>query len=111
MNLEDLAIADGTIQLVQSSNKNTTVVLTDWQEKRWKLVFHNVLALENFNIEDEDLDRVAVAIDNDFVRRVRSIVKEPDAEVMLYCFFTPWSDEPRLRVLAEGCRVESLEPS
>ena len=111
MNLEDLAIADGSIEFMRSSNEDVAVVLADWQEKRWKLVFTNVLAVENINIEGEDLDRVVVAIDNDFVRRVRAIIKEPDADAMLYCFYTPWSEEPRLRVLAGSCRVESLEGS
>lgn len=108
MRIEDIAIADGKVESVQTSMMVTDVIFVDWQEIKWRLRFNDVLAIENLNIEGEELDRLEVLPNDAYVERVRGLVDEPDASVNLYGFFTPWKDEPRLRIIAGSCNVQAL---
>ena len=108
MRIEDVSIADGKVESVHTSMATSEVIFLDWQEVKWRLLFNDVLAVENLNIEGEELDRIEVSMDDPYIQRVRSLVDEPDATVALYGFFTPWKDEARLRVIAGSCNVEVL---
>jgi hypothetical protein len=107
MQVQELAIADGRVESVRTSTADAEIIFSDWQEAKWRLTFVDVLAIENLNIEGEELDRVEVRNDDVYIERIRRLVDEPDAIVNIYMFFTPWKDEPRLRVVARDCNVKS----
>lgn len=109
MQLQNIAIADGKVESVRTSMTDAEIIFVDWSDVKWKFTFIEVLAVENLNIEGEELDRLEVSENGQYVERVRSLVDELEAKVNLYMFFTPWKDEPRLRVVAGGCVVTSVD--
>ncbi|MCA8985129.1 MAG: hypothetical protein KDA76_15320 [Planctomycetaceae bacterium] len=109
MKLQDIAIADGKIESVRTSITEAEINFVDWREAKWSFTFVDVLAVENLNVEGEELDRLEVRKDDPYIERVRAIVDEPNATVNVYLFFTPWKDEPRLRVVAKDCNVNSAK--
>lgn len=74
------------------------------------MAFVDVLAVENLNIEEEELDRVEVRDEDPYIERIRYLVNKPNAVANVYMFFTPWNDEPRLRVVAGDCNVMAARP-
>jgi hypothetical protein len=108
MEVQEIAIADGKVESVRTTLMDTEVIFVDWQEVKWRMTFTNVLAVENLNIEGEELDRLEVVTNDDYVVRVRDLVDEPNAPVSDYMFFTPWKNKPRLRVVAGRCIVETV---
>jgi hypothetical protein len=105
IDLNDLPIADGKIQFVRTSLQNAEIGFTDWQDVKWLLRFYDVLAVENLNIEGEELDRLEITSGGGFIDRARELVDEPDAAVNCFAFFTPWKEQARLRVVAGSCEV------
>jgi len=89
--------------------KDAEIIFVDWNDVKWRFTFTDVLAVENLNIEGEELDRLEIVENDQYGLRVRSLVDEPDAKVNIYMFFTPWKDEPRLRVVAGGCIVSGVD--
>ena len=109
MKLQDIAFADGRVESVRTSLSDAEVVFTDWQNIKWTLTFVGVLAVENANIEGEEVDRLEVRNDDPYINSIRFLVDEPNANVNVYLLFTPWKDTPRLRVVATDCKVEHAE--
>jgi len=109
MKLQDIAFADGQVESVRTSSAVAEIVFADWRNAKWKLTFVEVLAVENANIEGDELDRLEVRSDDPYIQRIRLLVDEPDASVNMYLLFTPWKEEPRLRVVASDCRVELVD--
>ena len=109
MQVQDIAIADGKIESIRTSATDAEVFFVDWRETKWQLTFVDVLAVENLNVEGEELDRLEVRNDDPYIDRVRSLVDEPDARVNAYLFFTPWKEEARLRVVARDCDVKAAD--
>lgn len=105
MHLKDIAIADGKVKSVKTSMMEAELIFVDWKDVSWRLTFIDVFAVENLNIEGEELDRLAVVEDHRYIERVRSLVDEPEAKMNMYMFFVPWKNEPRLSVVAGGCVV------
>lgn len=116
MNANELAVADAKIEWVRTSLENAEVGFIDWRDKRSILVFGDVVAVENLNIEGEELDRLETNSSNAFVTRARELADEPDASLTCYDFFVPWKDEPRLRIVCGSFSVrksqgESIPPA
>jgi hypothetical protein len=109
MDLQNFAFADGRIEAIHTSATNAEIDLIDWHGAKWRLTFVDVLAVENLNVEGEDLDRFEIRSSDPYIDRVRSLVDEPNAIVNIYLFFTPWKDEPRLRIVARDCEVSSAQ--
>lgn len=109
MQVQDLAIADGQIESIQTSSANVEVFLTDWQERRWRLTFVDVLAIENLSVEGADLDQLEIHDHDPYIEHIRALLDAPNEEVKLYLFYTAWIDPPRLRVVARDCQVKAVE--
>lgn len=108
MELKDLTIADGRIEAIRSSVNDCVVTFRDWQEERWDILFVNVIGVENFNIEGEELDSIIEEEDSSFIARSRKMAKEPNEPMMCYSFRSPWNDESLLRIVANRCEVTKL---
>lgn len=108
MELKELAFSDGSIEATRSSLNEFIVVFKDWQEKRWEISFENVIGVESFNVEGEELDGVFEETKSDFIDRSRKLAKEPDAPMKCYAFRSAWNDEPLLRIVATSCEVKEI---
>ena len=74
MKLQDIAFADGRVESVRTSLSDAEVVFTDWQNIKWTLTFVGVLAVENANIEGEEVDRLEVRNDDPYIHSIRLLV-------------------------------------
>jgi|GEM_PF-2558007 len=110
MNIEEIAFADGMVKSVSTCRNHCEIFFLDWREVTWRLRFENVLAVENLNIEGEDIHRLEIGYQEAYVARVRRLVDEPDEEMNVYNFYSAWQDEPRLRIVASSCTVSSVTP-
>ena len=108
MELKELAISDGRIQATRSSLNEFVVTFRDWQEQQWEISFENVIGVESFNVEGEELDGIVEEADSDFIDRSRKLAKEPDALMTCYSFRSPWNEESLMRIVATGCEVRKI---
>ena len=109
MKIENLDVADGKIKKITSDVKDLSIVLLDWKEKIWHLKFDNILAIENFNIEEEDLVDLTIESDSNFILLAMNMTEEDDNLIFFcYSFFTRHANKPRLRVVATGCEIEAM---
>lgn len=111
MELKNLRIDDGQIQKITSTIDCVYVIFQDWQGTLWNLKFDNVIAIENFSIEGEDVGNWSIQSDNEFITLARNISQEPDLPVFCYSFFSAWTEKIRLRIVASNCEVSALLPS
>ncbi len=109
MNLSELAFSDGQVRGIRSSLSELVVDFTDWQEKKWEIVFENAIGVESFSIEGEELDKVEERIDEVLIERSRRIAQEPDAPLKCFSFYSPWRDDPLLTVVAASCLVRPYD--
>jgi len=115
MKLDELTLADGHVDGIRSSLSEVIIDFTDWEERRWEIVFENVIGLEAFGIEGEELDRVEEREDKALMERSRKIAQEPDTPMRCYSFYSPWRDDCLLTIVASSCVVrraksEGAEP-
>ena len=111
MKIERLDVADGRIEEIRSNVKDVTVILLDWKERWLRLTFNNIYALENFNIEGEDLFELRVESENQFIDLVLKMtedVEESDLPLFCYSFFTRYIETATMRIVASDCQVEIL---
>ena len=111
MNLNELVISDGHIVKIVSKLSCSIITLVDWKENFWSLTFMNVIAIESFNPEGEELDRIEISSDDSLIHRARAIAREPDLPVSCYSFFSAWSDESVLRIVANDCKIHPVNES
>lgn len=112
MKIENLDVADGQIKKITSNVKDLSIVLLDWKQQSWHLKFDNILAVENFNIEEEDLVCLTIESNNNFIAKAIKITEEDDALFFFcYSFFTRHAKKPKLRVVATNCEIEAMSLS
>ena len=107
MDLDTLPLSDGYIVSVTSNVENVTARFIDWEQNTWIIKFLNVLAVEFFNPEKEELDRISVSREDTLIDKARRITREPELLVFCYSFFSAWSEEAVLRVIANAYTIES----
>lgn len=105
MEIEDLAIADGTVTSVHSEQGRLRVAFKDWQEKSWIIEFIGVAASENYGVEGVDLSHISEGDDGELRKRASSVIGESVDETNCYIFVSGWGEQPLLRLLAEACNV------
>ena len=108
MKLTDLALSDGHVGGTRSSSTEFVVEFTDWQGKNWEIVFENMIGLESFSAEGEELDKISESVDDIFVARSRKATGEFDAPMICYSFHSPWRDDALLTIVASSCFVRRL---
>ncbi|MCP4537141.1 MAG: hypothetical protein GY832_08330 [Chloroflexi bacterium] len=108
MILDELQIADGQIVEIHSTREVLVVAFCDWQEQKWQLLFSNVVGIEAFSPEGEDLAGVEIEEDNELTRKAWEVTAEDDSVLRCYIFTSAWSGNPVLRVVATVCQVKQL---
>ena len=108
MKLEELNIADGRITEILSRPGIVIIKFMDWQEKKWNIIFDNVLALQCIGYENEDIAEVNNRCSDDFLAQVKKHEGEDEEleGVKCYSFISAWKNEAVLKIVASTTKVE-----
>ncbi|MCU0569213.1 MAG: hypothetical protein MUF49_21895 [Oculatellaceae cyanobacterium Prado106] len=101
LTLDDLVIADGQVVEIQSIATAVCVHFVDWQEEHWSLEFKGVMALKSLGVEGEDLDRIQINIEPES--------KEFNFPVSFSSFFSAWTGERVMQIVANACEIRRIE--
>lgn len=101
MQLGELELADASILKIESTSANVKITLRDWKGKKWLIMFNEFLALQNFNIEGEDLSHIQIKTEDLFKTFVMKAFQDESFERFLcFDFYGVWSDMALLKVVA-----------
>ena len=70
--------------------------------------FENVIGVESFNVEGEELDGIVEEAVSDLIGRSRKLAKEPGAQMTCYSFRSSWKAESLMLIVATGCDVRKV---
>ncbi|ENX35262.1 hypothetical protein F889_00929 [Acinetobacter colistiniresistens] len=101
MKLNDLNLSDAQIIEINSTTQNLKVILKDWREKEWLITFHEVLAIQDFSVECEELSHISVLVTDVFKSEVLDHFSDEDSQRYLsFNFYGVWSDKALLKIVA-----------
>lgn len=101
MKLDEIQISDGRILSISSDVKEVVITFQDWKEQVWKFYFYDVLAIQSFSVEGEELSHLTVIDRDDFKDiALEHFSDENPEDFHCYSFFGVWSDKILLRIIA-----------
>jgi hypothetical protein len=103
-----LPIADAQIHEMYIRKGEFCLKGEDWQEKNFVLLFTDVVGVEAYGIEDEDLSHVTANITDEFIERACELANEENVGLICFCLYSAWTDSPKLRVVAKGFQFDSV---
>jgi hypothetical protein len=103
--LEKICISDGEIENVKISDDFISVVLRDWKNVLWEIIFDDPIAYEAISAIGESLSELKIESNCGFLEKCKRISGEGVAILFCYSFISAWSEEPVFRVIARDCRV------
>lgn len=106
MIISELNVSDGQVTEFTVRSGVATVVLKDWQDQVYTLVFNNVVGVESYSPEHVDLCHIKVLTDSEQVRKVRSVIEADEDEITEYSFISAWNDLPILSIFGEGVEIK-----
>ena len=109
MLLSELDISDGQITEFTVQSDTVTILLKDWQEKTYKIIFKDVIGVEAYSPENIDLCHIDVKSSSKALQKVCLLVREDENEITKYSkysFFSAWSEFPILIIF--GMDVEII---
>jgi len=102
-----IRVADGEIIRITTTGSRIAIQWTDWQETPRKLTFHDVLAFDSHGIEGEDLSHAAIDDSHPFRQEALRQAGETSDDYHCFLFFTAWTDEPQLAVIARDFSIDA----
>lgn len=108
MYISDLIVTDGQILELVSTSQSLLITFLDWENKRWILEFRDVIALESFSVEGEDLDSIQISSDDAFSNQAKLIAQDLSLTVFCYSFSSAWTGKVILRVVAGNGEARPL---
>jgi hypothetical protein len=105
---KNLKIADGRVIEVQYLRYQLHIICLNWQERELRLTFDGVVGVEFFDLLDEDLSHISVDQKDTFIQRVHQTSQDETEELLCFSFWSAWSDEPLMRVVANEVAVTYL---
>lgn len=107
---EKLAIfqlVDGKIGEISLVKGTLYVHFQTDDEKDLTLVFTNVAGVEMFNIQNAELSKWTISLSDPFIERARKLSEKHTEELVCYAFWSPWLEEPLMRILASDFEIKT----
>lgn len=103
MKLTDLQISDGKILKITSDLYGLNIILQDWQEQRWSLFFYEVISIQSFSVENEDLSHITISKKDTFkTTTLQKFSDEDPNDFYCYSFNGVWNEFALLKIIAKN---------
>ena len=110
MILSELDISDGQITEFTVQSDTVTILLKDWQEKTYKIIFKDVIGVEAYSPENNDLCHIAVT--SNLKDWPKFLIEEEDENEIKkhskYSFFSVWYDFSILNIFGKDVEIIRL---
>lgn len=100
--LSELNLSDAQVIGLHSRGRSVSVQIQDWQEQTFHLEFSEALAIEAIGVAGEDLSHLSSDGNDPFLHRVCDAMEEEPAGFSCFQFWSAWSDEPVMRIVAKS---------
>jgi hypothetical protein len=97
----------GQIVKMISSKEDLRVYFKNWEEKKFIIIFEEVIGYVNYSAEGEDVAEVKSRDDDNFIKKVLKETEEKDFRYSCYIFKSAWTDRDLLKVVCKGYLVKS----
>ncbi|PHJ60592.1 hypothetical protein VF14_10250 [Nostoc linckia z18] len=104
--LASFQLVDGKIGEISLVNGTLYVHFQTDDEKDLLLVFKDVAGVEMFNIQNAELNKWTVSFNDPFRERVRKLSEKHTENLVCYAFWSPWLEEPLMRILASDFQIK-----
>ncbi|MBD2616202.1 hypothetical protein H6G94_34000 [Nostoc punctiforme FACHB-252] len=104
--LASFQLVDGKIGEISLVNGTLYVHFKTDDEKDLTLVFKDVAGVEMFNIQNAELNKWTVSFNDPFRERVRKLSEKHTENLVCYAFWSPWLQEPLMRILASDFQIK-----
>ncbi|WP_193195514.1 hypothetical protein [Nostoc sp. MG11] len=105
--LANLQLVDGQIGEISLVNGTLSVHFQTDDAKDLMLVFTNVAGVEMFNIQNAELSKWTISLNDPFIERARKLSEKHTEGLVCYAFWSPWLEEPLMRVLASDFEIKT----
>ncbi|MGO1298560.1 MAG: hypothetical protein ACTMIA_14820 [Vibrio sp.] len=107
MIISELNVSDGQIIEFTIAADVATIVLKDWKDQVYTLVFNNIVGVEAYSPEFVDLCHIKETTDSEQLRKLRSIIEADEDEITEYSFISAWNDLSILSIFGESVEIKS----
>ena len=102
MQLNELQISDGKILRFTSDLQGLNVIFQDWKEQKWSLLFYEVLAIQSFSVEGEELSHLTISKDDAFKTMTLDYYSDEDPKNFnCYSFSGVWNNNVIFKIVAK----------
>jgi hypothetical protein len=107
MAISKINISDNTLKKITSNTDGSVdVYVLDWQEREKTIHFKDVSALLSFNSIGCELSHIEESSNDDFKHESQKYTDEDLSEMICFNFFSAWSNNAVLKILALSDSVE-----
>ncbi|MDZ7991376.1 MAG: hypothetical protein RM022_026340 [Nostoc sp. EfeVER01] len=100
-------LVDGRIGEISLVKGTLYVHFETDDEKDLTLVFTDVVGVEMFNIQNTELSKWTVSLNDPFIERARKLSEKHTEDLVCYAFWSPWLKEPMMRILASNFEIKT----
>jgi len=102
-----LRVDDGTITKLCVVDADVQLHLRNWRDQMETVTFRDVIGLEAYSIVNADLSHATETESDPLLERCCAVGQEQMTEFRCYAFFSVWSEQPILKVVARSFAVEN----
>ena len=96
-----LDVSDGYITRMVFEKAELRVFVVNWQEEIELIIFVDAIGVQAVSVENVDLSHVTEQQDDPFVKLACEVGEEDCDKYRCYSFYSAWTDEAILRVVAQ----------
>ncbi|RCJ26490.1 hypothetical protein A6S26_13870 [Nostoc sp. ATCC 43529] len=100
-------LIDGKIGEISLVNGKLYLSFQTDDEKDLTLVFRDVAGVEMFNIQNAELSKWTVSLNDPFTERAKKLSEKHTEKLVCYAFWSPWLEEPVMRILASDFEIKT----
>jgi hypothetical protein len=105
--LTNFQLVDGQIGEISLIHGTLYVHFQTDDEKDLILVFTDVAGVEMFNIQNAELSKCTVHLNDPFIERATKLSEKHTEKLVCYAFWSPWLEEPLMRILARDFEIQT----
>ncbi|MBF2007360.1 MAG: hypothetical protein IGS49_18335 [Chlorogloeopsis fritschii C42_A2020_084] len=105
--LTNFQLVDGQIGEISLVHGTLYVHFQTDDEKDLILVFTDVAGVEMFNIQNAELSKCTVHLNDPFIERATKLSEKHTEKLVCYAFWSPWLEEPLMRILARDFDIQT----
>jgi hypothetical protein len=105
--LTNFQLVDGQIGEISLVHGTLYVHFQTDDEKDLILVFTDVAGVEMFNIQNAELSKCTVHLNDPFIERATKLSEKHTEKLVCYAFWSPWLEEPLMRILARDFEIQT----